>query len=60
MERFGISVHGLDYYYKTIKGDEQTIVNVYNELNNSKHPVTIAMMKMDTVEEVRIIEGKSK
>jgi hypothetical protein len=36
----------------------RTIEKVYEELSNPKHPVSIAMFKMDTVEEIRIIEGK--
>lgn len=35
----------------------KTIEKVYKELSNPNHPVSIAMFKMDTVEEVRIIEG---
>ena len=33
------------------------IVKVYKELSDPKHPVSIAMEKMKTVPEVRIIEG---
>lgn len=36
----------------------KTIEKVYKELSNPKHPACIALFKMDTVEEVRIIEGK--
>jgi len=36
----------------------KTIDRVYNELSNPNHPVSIAMFKMDTIEEIRIIEGK--
>lgn len=36
----------------------KTIERVYKELSDSKHPVTVAMFKMDTIEEVAIIEGK--
>lgn len=36
----------------------KTIEKVYEELSNPKHPVSIAMFKMDTIEEIRIIEGK--
>ncbi|MCD4653612.1 Eco57I restriction-modification methylase domain-containing protein, partial [bacterium] len=41
--------------------DEQklTIIEkIYKELSDPKHPVRISMFKMETVEEVRIIEGK--
>jgi hypothetical protein len=34
-----------------------TIEKVYKELSDPKHPVSIAMEKMKTVPEVRIIEG---
>jgi adenine-specific DNA-methyltransferase len=43
------------------KDDEKnlrTIEKVYKELSDPKHPVSIAMFKMDTIEEIRIIEGK--
>jgi len=36
----------------------QTIEKVYKELSDSKHPVSIAMEKMQEVEEVKIIENK--
>ncbi len=35
----------------------QAIENVYQELSDPKHPVSIAMEKMKTIPEVRIIEG---
>lgn len=38
----------------------QTIDKVYQELSDPKHPVSIAMEKMKTVPEVRIIEGLDK
>lgn len=41
-------------------GDEQklqTISTVYQELSDPMHPVSIAMFKMETIEEIRIIEG---
>ena len=41
--------------------DEQklaTIEKVYRELSNPAHPASIAMKKMQTVPEVRIIEGR--
>ena len=34
------------------------IEKVQKELSDPKHPVSIAMFKMDTIEEIRIIEGK--
>lgn len=36
----------------------KTIEKVRKELSSSSHPVSIAMQKMQEVEEVRIIEGK--
>lgn len=36
----------------------RTIEKVYKELSNPKHPVSIAMQKMQEIEEVKIIEGK--
>ncbi len=36
----------------------QTIEKGYKELSDPKHPVSVAMFKMDTIEEIRIIEGK--
>lgn len=36
----------------------EVIEKVYKELSNPNHPVSIAMFKMDTIEEIRIIEGK--
>ena len=36
----------------------KTIEKVYKELSNPNHPVSVAMFKMDTIEEIRIIEGK--
>ncbi len=36
----------------------EIIEKVYKELSIPKHPVNQAMFKMDTVEEIRIIEGK--
>lgn len=36
----------------------KTIEKVYKELSNPNHPVSIAMEKMQEIEEVRIIEGK--
>ena len=38
----------------------QTIEKVYKELSDPRHPVSIAMEKMKTVPEVRIIEGLDK
>jgi adenine-specific DNA-methyltransferase len=38
----------------------KTIEKVYKELSNPSHPVSIAMEKMKTVPEVRIIEGLDK
>ncbi|MBA4313013.1 MAG: hypothetical protein C0417_10330 [Chlorobiaceae bacterium] len=36
----------------------KTIEKVYKELSDPKHPVNVAMFKMDTIEEIAIIEGK--
>jgi adenine-specific DNA-methyltransferase len=36
----------------------KTIEKVYKELSDQKHPVSLAMFKMDTIEEIAIIEGK--
>lgn len=36
----------------------KTIENIYKELSSPNHPVNAAMFKMDTIEEIRIIEGK--
>lgn len=36
----------------------QTIEKAYKELSIPNHPVSVAMFKMDTIEEIRIIEGK--
>ena len=36
----------------------RTIEKVYEDLSNPNHPVSVAMFKMDTIEEIRIIEGK--
>jgi adenine-specific DNA-methyltransferase len=44
------------------KDDEKNlklIEQVQKELSDSKHPVSLAMFKMDTIEEIRIIEGKA-
>ena len=38
----------------------QTIDKIYRELSNPSHPIAIAMEKMKTVPEVRIIEGLDK
>jgi len=35
------------------------IETIQKELSDPKHPVSIAMFKMDTIEEIRIIEGKA-
>jgi len=35
-----------------------TINKIYNELSDSKHPLSKAIERMDGVEEIRIIEGK--
>ncbi|GAB61844.1 MAG: hypothetical protein DWB56_08055 [Candidatus Jettenia sp.] len=34
------------------------IKKVYKELSDPKHPISVAMFKMDTIKEIRIIEGK--
>lgn len=42
-------------------GNEQKITlieQVYKEISHPAHPVSIAMFKMETIEEIRIIEGK--
>ena len=36
----------------------KTIEKVYKELSDPKHPVSIAMQKMQEIEEVKIIEGR--
>ena len=36
----------------------EVIEKVYKELSTPTHPISIAMFKMDTIEEIRIIEGK--
>ena len=36
----------------------QTIERVYKELSDPKHPVSVAMLKMQEIEEVKIIEGR--
>lgn len=36
----------------------KTIEKVYKELSDPKHPVSVALQKMQEVEEVKIIEGK--
>jgi hypothetical protein len=36
----------------------QVIDKVYKELSDPGHPVSTAILKMDTIEEIRIIEGK--
>jgi hypothetical protein len=44
-------------------GDEKKLAiieTVHKELSSAKHPVSIAMLKMKTVPEVRIIEGLDK
>lgn len=38
----------------------QTIEKVYKELSDLKHPVSVAIAKMQEVPEVKIIEGKNK
>ncbi|MBI4649786.1 hypothetical protein HY745_00495 [Candidatus Desantisbacteria bacterium] len=35
------------------------IEKVYKELSNPNHPVSIAMAKMQEIEEVKIIEGRA-
>jgi hypothetical protein len=42
----------------TLKANLQIIDKMQKELNDPKHPVSAAMFKMDTIEEIRIIEGK--
>ena len=37
----------------------QTIENVYQELSDPRHPVSVAMAKMQEVPEIKIIEGKT-
>ena len=37
----------------------EKIEKVYKELSDPGHPISIAMFKMDTIEEIRIIEGKN-
>ena len=37
-----------------------TIQNIYNELTDSKHPVSIALSTVEEVQEVRIIERLDK
>ena len=37
----------------------KTIEKVYKELSNPIHPVSVAMQKMQEIEEVKIIEGKN-
>jgi hypothetical protein len=36
----------------------RTIETVYQDLSKANHPISVAMSKMDTIEEIRIIEGK--
>lgn len=36
----------------------KTIEKVYKELSDPRHPVSVAMFKMDTIEEIAIIEFK--
>jgi len=38
----------------------EVIENVYKELSDPSHPVSIAMARQKTVPEVRIIEGLDK
>ena len=39
--------------------DLNQIRAVYEQLSDSSHPVSVALFKMDSVEEIRIIEGKA-
>ena len=34
------------------------IEQFYKELSDTNHPVSVAMFKMNTIEEIKIIEGK--
>ena len=43
---------------ETTNKNLKTIEKIYNELSSPAHPVNVAMFKMDTIEEIRIIEGK--
>jgi len=51
-------------YLQDMQDDESNeqklilIEQVYKELSHPAHPVSIAMFKMETIEEIRIIEGK--
>jgi len=40
-------------------GNLKTIEKVYKELSHPKHPVSVAMQKLLTIEEVNIIEGRN-
>ncbi len=38
----------------------QTIENLHKEFSNPGHPVSVAMEKMQEIEDIKIIEGKVK
>jgi hypothetical protein len=42
------------------KSELTTLESVYATLHDKQHPVRIGLFKLDTVREVRIIEGKDK
>lgn len=43
---------------ETTKKNLKTIEKIYAALSDLKHPVSIALQKMQEVEEVKIIEGR--
>lgn len=47
-----------DKVEQTIKENLKTIDRIYKELSDPNHPVSIAMFKLDSIKEIRIIEGK--
>ena len=42
------------------EGEVKAIEEVYQELYDKQHPVRIGLFKLDTVPEVRLIEGRDK
>lgn len=42
----------------SIEQKHKVVEKVYNDLSNPLHPINIAIFKMDTIEEIAIIEGK--
>ncbi len=62
LKYLGVTLSGVEVLPELKEGQDdknlKTIEKVYKELSDPKHPISAALLKLLTIEEVNIIEGR--